>query len=284
MCYSEYGDKMNFSFILTERCNWNCYYCDFPSIKNPKDTDIDKINKHMPYISKNIEDNSFIDVQGGEIGLIDINILISFFKYMKDKSVIVSTNGKFLENNYHFIPSIRKKIKEIWWHLCEEPNGKKFKVDYYDKDINIRRGIVSKFLKNLIEMMEKNPQISFDYAELETSKVSPLEAYKNLKNITNLTDRAKNILKSRCNNKITPEICSKFHDTVSIDLVNERILLCHKAMQNYIILSKLHLKKRLNNFPINVFNGKNSCEHCIRLYASKYSFDNMLKQMTKKYK
>lgn len=281
--------KNNFSFILTERCNWSCEYCDFPSLENPKDTTFQIIKKHMPYISKFVE-TSFIDAVGGEIGLVDSAILMEFFKYLPDKSVVVSTNGEFLNRNLHYIPSIRDKIKEVWWHLCEEPKKEKLEVDYYDKDIKIVKGIVGVDLKNIIDFIEANPQIKFDYVEYETYSHSNKELYEALKEKENVSKRAMAIIENRIDedSKKLRKMCSDFNSTVSIDLVNERILYCHKSMQNYITLSKKHLYKRLENFPKDIFSGENSCYKCVRLYAGKYSNSDILitlqNRMTKKHK
>ena len=31
-----YGDELELYFSLTEVCNWQCFYCDFPLKQNPK--------------------------------------------------------------------------------------------------------------------------------------------------------------------------------------------------------------------------------------------------------
>jgi MoaA/NifB/PqqE/SkfB family radical SAM enzyme len=73
----------SFSFILTEKCNWHCPYCYFTGLSWPKEPNLDRFKEHLPYIKKIIDRLGDlvvnIDIQGGEVGLIDSEILRYFF-------------------------------------------------------------------------------------------------------------------------------------------------------------------------------------------------------------
>ena len=75
-------DKINLKFFLTSKCNWNCEYCfrtDF-NIKYDSETN-NRILKYIPIISKMTDD---IMLTGGEIGLIDPDILEFIFHTFKN--------------------------------------------------------------------------------------------------------------------------------------------------------------------------------------------------------
>lgn len=279
-----------FSFILTEKCNWKCSYCEYPLMQKPNTTTKKILDKHMPYIMDMIinlgKNVTGIDVQGGEVGLIDLNILRVFFKYIPFP-VIISTNGKFLERGYNNDKVIRPLIKEIYYHVYPDP--KKVKIEYkkYDDKIPIKNGIVHNNIEDMIDFIRINENIFFDYIEFENPIYSKTKISVNqyhvlidkVKNFPNISSKALNILKRKIE-KNTPkrEFCRKFSSTVTIDLVNERILLCHRSNSSYIHLSKTNLKKRLTSYPKDIFSIDN-CKSCVRLYSrwSSHEFEDPIK-------
>jgi hypothetical protein len=244
----------------------------------------------MPYIQELIEKLdgivTGIDAQGGEIGLLDLDTLKYFFKYIPIP-VIVSTNGKFLERGYHKDKAIRPLIKEIYYHIYQTP--KKIKIDYknYDDEIPIRIGIVHNNIKGIVDFIKMNPNVIFDYVEFENQiynqEIIPSIQYKKLTNrlngLPNVSENVINILNSKINEiKNKQDLCRKFSSTITIDLINERILLCHRSNNSYIPLTKENLIKRLTRHPKELFSIDNCCS-CVRLYSrwSLHEFEDPIK-------
>lgn len=270
----------SFCFILTEKCNWDCDYCDIPEILDQKETNLEILSRHLPYI-KEIMDRLgdlivFFSIVGGEVGLLPLEVLQYFFKTL-NKEMIVSTNGKFMEQGYHIDPVLRPYIKEIYYHIHPRPKNFKIDYDWIDNDIFINKGIVSDNADDMINFIKRNPDIKFNYVEFEFPIKGNLQkndsnyAYllKNLEELPNVTQNAKRIIRSRLvEKKGLREQCRDYNQTVDIDLVNENILFCHRSMNNHIALNKKNLIKRLKSFPKDIFKD-NKCNSCTRLYSSK---------------
>jgi hypothetical protein len=260
------------SFILTERCNWKCEYCEYPLIDEPKDTTIEIMSRHLPYIKRLWNDVVWADVCGGEIGLLSSDILRYFFKTL-DQPIVVSTNGMFLDKGYHLDPEIKPYIKEIFLHL-----DMKNKRNYVD---DVKKGIVHNDLDEMIDFIKNNPEDIFDYVEFEFDINKPrkmdMNIYKKLytaiQDIDNVSEYAKDIIKRRLNEPNNLRLlCSWFNKTAEIDLVNERIPLCHRSRINHIKLNERNLKKRINTIPRLIYGSKNNCQSCTRLYAGKMNY------------
>ena len=273
----------SFCFIVTEKCNWNCPYCEFPTIKNPRETSIEILSKHLPYIKDTLRKLGhlvvFTDVAGGEVGLLPLETLRYFFQTL-DYPMVVSTNGKFMENNYHTDPIIRPYIKGLWYHVCPEPGKFKISHNYEDDKILINKGIVHNNINEIIAFINMNENIEFGYVELEfdfDKDMEPdykmyYELYNKIKDLPNVTENAKHIIYGRLNEKkMLRDNCRNFNTTVVLDLVNERILLCHRSQLNYIPLTQENLSKRLVTFPKDLFKGQTECDSCTRLFAGKFS-------------
>ena len=276
----------SFSFILTEKCDWSCSYCQFPLLSNKNEIESDKISKHLPYIRETISkiqqfSTPAIEIQGGEIGLIDENVLIMFLEQLNQK-VMVSTNGLFLKKGYHLNKKIRPYIKEIQWHVCDKPGPFKSK-DYNDPDIFINKGIVDESINKIVKFIEYNPQITFNYVELEcdinekkTGAVDDYnEFYDRIKGLSNITDSAKERIKNRKDDVLERDKCYKFHECVSINMASETICLCQRCLESSIPLTKENLIKRLTDFPKFIFSSGVGCRSCTRLYKDKYNISTV---------
>ena len=106
------GTQINFNFVLTEQCNWRCKYCFFTDIQDQRSANFDIVKMHLEYI-KDFMIEGYMDVQGGDIGLVDIGLLEYFFETMGRK-MYVSTNGVFLNKKMHLNEKIKPFIKMIW--------------------------------------------------------------------------------------------------------------------------------------------------------------------------
>ena len=276
-----------FSFILTEKCNWNCEYCYFSNISKQKRPKIEIFQKHLPYI-KNIIDKLEkhkiqvnTDIQGGEVGLIPLEILQDFFQTLQYK-MVVSTNGEFLKRGYHLDEKIRPFIGAILWHVSTKFDSK-IEVDYNDKDVFISRGIVHHDIDEMVNFIKDNPHIIFDYVEFEfnlndirTMRASMYHSLINrLKDVENVTTNARNILELRLLEKEDLRSnCTMANGSVVIDLVNENICLCQRNPEDCMPLNRASLIERLTGFPNQFFEGS-GCNSCTRLYSAKMSGTNI---------
>jgi hypothetical protein len=273
----ENGSQVNFNFILTEECNWNCEYCSFPKLKNPKKPDMDIIKMHLEYI-KDFLIEGYMDVQGGEIGLVDIGLLEYFFTTMGRK-MFISTNGVFLNKKMHLNEKIRPYIKMIQWHIFPSPDGFVVIDDIKDPDIFISKGIVYHDADEMIEFINMNKHILFNYIDFEYDigkEVSyDREKYRDLYNkinhLENLTEDAKMRIRKRAQEpNDLRETCRDKNDSILIDLVNEKICLCQRNMHINVDLGLLTLFKRCWTDSKEFFDIKDeTCFSCGRLYEGK---------------
>lgn len=282
---------MNFSFILTEECNWNCSYCEFPLIKNQKSTTMEILKKHLPYVHDFMHDLaskdavSYVGIQGGEVGLLSLDILRYYFQTIKYVTV-VSTNGVFLEKEYHKDEMIRSYIQTIHWHLCPDLyNWKRFDVEYTDDEIPISRGIVHDNLDDIKNFIRVNDHILFDYVEFENDIRDPKsvdtklyeELYELILPLKNVSEYAKKIIEKRLNEKENHRnSCRDYNYGVTLDMIHETICHCQRDFHNSKPLTKENLIKRVKLYPKDFFDETN-CESCTRLYAGKLNGYSIVK-------
>jgi MoaA/NifB/PqqE/SkfB family radical SAM enzyme len=272
----------SFAFILTEKCNWNCEYCDFPGIENPKEATMLSIELHMPYIKKIIDKLdkhhllSFIHVDGGELGLVRKEKLERWFRIF-DREVVVSTNGKFLENKHHLNPVISPYIKQIWYHVNTDGLIK------YD-DNRVVYGLVHNDIDDIVNFVKCHEDIHFGYVELEyninqSKKVDHklyIEFYDKIKDIKNIADSAKENIKNRIEESADMRRkCYMYNTTCVVDLVNEQITLCQRAMKSTIPLTPENFIERLTKFPKDLFESNENCKSCTRLFRGKFLDSSM---------
>ncbi len=271
---------MNFNFIITEKCNWSCSYCFFPEIENQKQPKLEKIKKHLAYI-KNYSIDGYMDVQGGEIGLVPVDILEYFFTTMGQK-MYVSTNGVFLNNNFHKNEKIRPFVEMVQWHIgIVDLKPKAYLVqDIIDNGIFISKGIVHHDIDQMIDFIDYNKYIMFHYIDFEYpihirklnhDREKYRELYNKILPIENLTKDAKDRIFKRINEwDQWRDICRKYNDSIMIDLVNEKICLCQRNLHINVDLNEENLNKRFKVAPIDFFDlSETTCESCGRLYEGK---------------
>jgi hypothetical protein len=226
-----------------------------------------------------------VDIQGGEVGLLPIELIQYFFQTI-NRPVAVSTNGEFLRRKYHLDAQIRPHIEMIMWHLTDNFNT--MIVDYTDSEIMISRGIVHPDVDEIVEFVKRNNHILFDYIEFEfdiaEARKKNVSMYRDLLDkidgFENVSDNAREILHRRLSEEEEHrDNCSKYNHTVAVDMVNENICLCQRQPQVSIPLSKENLIKRLKTFPKDLWE-ENSCETCTRLYAGKF-YGNVIERALK---
>jgi organic radical activating enzyme len=265
----------SFSFILTEKCNWNCPYCYFSKLEYPKEPMMLRYQKHLPYIKKIIDKLGDlvvnIDIQGGEVGLVPEDIMEYFFETI-DRPIAVSTNGMFIEKGYHENPKIKPHIANIMYHVTEN----------FDRppQFNIgSMGIVHDDIETMVRYIKDNPNIMFDYVEFEFDINEHREMdidmyqelYEKIENLNNISDNAKNIINQRrlYENPNHRDNCKKYNHSILIDLVNANICLCQRQLDINIPLTEENLIYRLKTFPKDIFKDDH-CESCTRLYYGKF--------------
>jgi organic radical activating enzyme len=270
----------SFSFVLTEVCDWKCPYCYFTNIKQ-KEPNLNTIKKHIFYIKKIIDELGDlvvnIDIQGGEVGTIPLEILEYFFQTIK-KPITISTNGMFIEKGYHENEKIKPYINSIFFHYYDFYTDNTIK-NYILKDIPVLRGIVHNNVDEIVSFIKKNNDVIFDYIEFEfdiekSNKVNFL-MYHDLLNkiigLDNISNNAMNIIYSRLSEKEDHrDNCKNYNHSILIDMVNEAICLCQRQLDVNIPLTEKNLIHRLKTFPKHIFE-KSNCESCTRLYAGKFN-------------
>lgn len=107
-------------FSLTEKCSWNCWYCDFPTKQNPKHAPIEYVLEVFDMIKEITGRDQSIEysIEGGEIGLLDEDYLTQIFNSGLGDTYNVATNGLFMEKGYHRI--FAKNIHYILHHVQPE--------------------------------------------------------------------------------------------------------------------------------------------------------------------
>lgn len=235
--------------VPTEICKWDCNYCVFPNIQNPLETTKEIIDRHCSYIRYHIHKlkSNNIDVrlymQGGEVGELPKPTIKHLLNTINNK-ITISTNGLFMEKEYHKDPEIRKYIKQIYWHVnpdCELDDIKDFS-DY----IKIVRGVVHQD-EDKMDLFIAYTDLNIEYSEVEN----------------NLSD------KSRVSEDIINK-CRTLHNDITIDLVNEKICLCIRNFKSITIpLTEENLILALKSFPKDVYDlpdiKDSSCYSCCRL-------------------
>lgn len=103
---------VNICIILTQKCNWDCAYCDRPSIEHRKEPDKKIVEKFYPRLLEKYND-SLVYISGGEPGLINYEILKYVFSF--DKKLSICTNGLFITKGYfkEFYEKIEQVILQV---------------------------------------------------------------------------------------------------------------------------------------------------------------------------
>lgn len=251
MIYSKTDQQIE--IILTKECNWFCKHCLYGINRYKNKLNAELIDKHIPYIFDIISRLEKINIclVGGEIGLVNKELLDVVFKYVEDFNflVTISTNGTYLKKYFEYYQHL---INYIFCHLPDEPDnellnyknvcfGKVF--NEFDEE-NIRR-----FFESQCDF--QIDYLGFDYSLSNTaSEVYIKYCYSNLLKLcdkySNISDSCKQDIEHKL--KLVPDLkrarttCSQLNQTVSIDLEDEKIVQCSGRSNNTIELSEKNLK------------------------------------------
>jgi hypothetical protein len=121
-------------FSLTQKCSWNCWYCDFPKIQNPNHAPIEYVLEVFNMIKEVTGRDQSIEysLEGGEIGLFDEEYLDKIFDCDMGDTYNIATNGLFMKKGYH--KRYHDKIHYLLYHVQPELT-KDFMVTEYETDI-----------------------------------------------------------------------------------------------------------------------------------------------------
>lgn len=137
---------------LTQKCQWKCWYCDHPSISNPQTCDKDDLKQLINVLLELKDNRKDVEVllEGGEIGLLDEDLLdLIFYSGVSDKYSI-TTNGLFMKRGFH--NRYKDKINYILYHVAPEVEFDT-KFEYYQNGLPIQYTAVVH--KNNLQQFER---------------------------------------------------------------------------------------------------------------------------------
>ena len=282
----------NLQFLLTRRCNQNCYYCNNAVYCNNQveiDLDYYKYVLNIYYNSgvKNIR----LELSGGEPGIIsNIKDLIEISNKLNYiKKIFILSNGTLRKRFNNIQNFIGNKFDGYHEHTALDINGKN--ILYFDKDItffNSEKYVLHVLVLNNITLnsLLNNFQYFLDSGlfnknidfKLLTPKVEPVSIdilnktkifYDKLFKINNLTkDTFSYALKNysyidRLIDLTKVNICSRISVFQYIDLDNKKIGQCSMQVDQSqkCDITEDNIKKTLQG---NLFTPNNFCKNCIK--------------------
>lgn len=265
---------------LTQKCQWRCWYCDHPLIKNPRTADIEYF-REFAEMFKDIKANSNLEVslEGGEIGLLDKTYLDEVFDSNLSETYTITTNGLFMKNGYH--ERYVDKIHHILFHVVPEMNQNLEFDDYkFDPSIHILYTMV--IHKNNIKYLDRFLSAHKDKIFLPhflQPRITDLnfmnkEDFQKIYDIIcdkpNIEDHLKNRVLEIIDSFDNPDklkayrfACCNIYNKIIINLPLKKIHRCCISMNTDAIdLTYENLKKVIYNKPAYSFHD-NTCNDCI---------------------
>lgn len=279
-------------FILTERCNWQCKYCQYPLIENPKHLNTIDEAKELDWLYDYINNNPKYDgcvLEGGEIGLVPIEVVLYMLEKL-NKKCIINTNGVFIDEVIKNGIDISKYTDTIWWHCVPNPNGDIIEDKAVLPGVNVIPGIVGNSVDNIIKFVTNNKHIKFGYLAIENDLGNRVNievlrheyeqlldfVNKNKDMFSNTDDiimRTVNSIKAVDRYDRIRSICRKCSTYTVINVPNKQLSICAvRSNSNRIELNVANLekidKKKHNPFDPTRFDN---CDTCIRECISGYN-------------
>jgi len=227
-------------FLLTKKCNKNCYYCDLnksnKNYNNKFEVDLDYFEWCIKTLSM-YSNNLFVELSGGEIGLIsNIDDFILLLKsYKSVKKIQLMSNGLLRYNH----PTIIDLVDVYNEHLVYKIDGKSI-IKFYNMDF--MNSINSKNIIVLDEVTTKsllNNYDYFDYIGIFNENNFWLKMYVERESINNhkndiikLFSHIKTSYANHCinqlqkYNKLKQKMCSMYPWMPVIDLDDKVIIHC----------------------------------------------------------
>jgi len=281
--------------ISTHKCNQQCYYCNNYDINyNSNDIiniDLDYLKYSLDLFNKNGINNLYIEISGGEPGLIsNIHELIEMLYSLKYiKKVDILSNGLIRKN--HSLLLNEYKLLTCIEHSCLNINNKT--INYFYNDITFFNNKYDNVTQVLVlDEITINSLINyFDYYEelglFNTNNIyfkiiTPKTIIINDELINKYTifyDKLKDIYKDRTNNIFNDyffinkkqninikNVCSKISSMQFIDLDNKKIGQCSMDIDKseFLDINSNNIIKTIKGLLFNLNDSTNCCNNCIK--------------------
>jgi Molybdenum cofactor biosynthesis enzyme len=294
MDYSNCFSFSNYLWIsLTQKCQWRCTYCDHPSIVNPVTCTEEQLLSVITMLN-NLQEyrkNTEILLEGGEIGLIDSNILDLIFNSNVSDKYSITTNGLFMKNGFH--KQYEDKIRYILYHVMPEIENKSFEY-YNDTSIPIQYTVVvhKQNIQQFATLLDNNPNCMFLPHFLQPRRTDLnfmneqdfITIYNIIKDRNNVFDfiklRLKFIIKLLNKKQFVNNLqlkCQQIMTKTMINIPTNSIHRCCVSMQSSKIeLTEVNLKNILQNTNIFPNTDTEMCLNCIssNVFMDLYSGQN----------
>jgi len=147
------GQTKKFKLILTEKCNWDCEYCFRKEYPKSNSDNTELIYEIVPYLASLSEDIYFT---GGEVGLLDEDLLDFLFYHFQHCKIRLATNGTWFKTKsyqkykdldlsilYHSVMNLDDDIE-----FLDIPKAK-YNFVIYENNIDKVSGFLERY-KNII--------------------------------------------------------------------------------------------------------------------------------------
>lgn len=255
------------NIVMTNKCDKQCPYCDFPSIEEDKQGSItinqmDYIEEYLYYIAKR---NSETDkhrqmvILGGELGLLDDKVLYELLNISNKivekygfNSLIWMTNGLLFEAHpfiYH------KHLFEIEYHILDD-NLDNF--SFIDDEYITYNVVLTPYNENKVTFLNK--------LFLSNNKMLHIKPVNSIRNsYTDYIASGHNSLSDKYNYKLFNKYeCNKTSPFFAIDFTNNTIFKCCRSYTRFErkLLTYNNLEKAYSG---KLFDKDDICNSCYRL-------------------
>ena len=237
-CYSEIGipkykrkrPKM-VCMVLGEKCNWECTYCDRPTIFNPMDVDYDLFKQFYPRIIE-LADECDLHVSGGETALIPEHVLDFMFSF--DKRLIIETNGLFFRR---YFDKYYEKISKIIYHCVPElDHDIEYNISDKVKHLIVVHHMNIHLLKDFIKkngdkdwiLQYYYPKYIGDHSKFLLTRSDYFYLIKNFPSLVDYRELTRRITEPDNIDELRVRCAERF-DFVGFDFVNGRIKFCKQS-------------------------------------------------------
>ncbi len=271
---------------LTEKCNWNCFYCGYPLKTQPKEIDLDWFKGTIKDL-KPVTDKYDLQlcVEGGETGLVSEDILdyLFFESNMTDKQQFkwhVASNGTFMLKRYH--DKYKDVLRSILYHVVPDlvkpnMNFKKYQCDGYDiyPTIVIHKENIQYLSSFLDQHTDEMFVLHVIQRRIEHLDIMDKSYYQQIYDIVkdkpnvvqDFKDRYKYILSNYDNTRLMDlkrSFCCHNYKKMIIDFPNRVINRCCISMESDTIpLTPENLDKCLSNTQKIFTDWDDACNDCI---------------------
>jgi len=273
------GNPYEMYVSLSEKCQWNCKYCDFPTFQDTAiDAKLDNLKKQVKIIKQfNTSDWNWC-IEGGELGVIDEKILDYWFLESNVADTYhVATNGLFLDKYYE---KYKHKIHTVLYHcLPDVKENSKIKTYDISPDILYYTVVITpENLKYCDKLFSEYQNLNWSIHVLQPRIPGIVKIdkkfYQDVINIISKYDNIPDVYIKRYQDIINddnPEkfkqkrlLCANDYSKPMLDLVkNEINRCCITYTGDRVPFNHENFKKLLNNDVLFPLVEKDRCNQCI---------------------